>query len=373
MTDLANEGKIMKMKKTAGKDSIEQLRERIDGVDEGILDLLSRRAALVQQVGGVKMKTGQDFYIPHREKKIITGLQKKNKGPLPPAAIESIYREILSACRSLESRLKVAFFGPEATYTHQAALKNFGATAEYIAVPTIADVFAEVEKKRADFGVVPIENSTEGVVNHTLDMFIESELVICSELSMAIGLYLLSVSGTRKKIKKVYSYLQPLAQCRKWLETNLPGIPVIETLSTAEAARRAAREPDAAAVASKAAGELYGLETVERNIEDNRENFTRFLVIGRNYAESSGMDKTSVMFSIKDKVGALHDMLMTFKSHKINLTKIESRPTKKKAWEYIFFIDFLGHVSEPRVQAALKALARHCVFLKVLGSYPRAD
>jgi chorismate mutase/prephenate dehydratase len=361
------------MKKTNGKGDIEQLRGRIDEVDAGILDLLTRRAALVQQVGGVKMKTGLDFYIPHREKKIIARLQKKNKGILPPAAIESIYREILSACRSLESRLKISFFGPEATYTHQAALKNFGSTAEYLPVPTIADVFTEVEKYRADFGVVPIENSTEGVVNHTLDMFIESDLVICAEISMPIGHYLLSVPGTLKAITKVYSHLQPLAQCRKWLEANLPGVPLVETLSTSEAARRAVREPGAAAIASKAAGDLYGLETVARNIEDNRENFTRFLVVGRNYAGTSGMDKTSVMFSIKDKVGALHDMLMTFKQHKINLTKIESRPTKKRAWEYIFFIDFLGHVSEPRVQAGLKALARHCVFLKVLGSYPRAD
>jgi len=364
-------GKIMKKK--SSKEEIERLRGHIDGVDEGILDLLSRRAVLVKQVGGVKMKTGQDFYVPHREKKIITGLQKKNKGILPPVAIEAIYREILNSCRSLESRLKVSFFGPEATYTHQAALKNFGVAATYIPVPTIADVFTEVEKYRADFGVVPIENSTEGVVNHTLDMFIESDLVICSEISMSIGHYLLSLTGAKKNIKKVYSHLQPLAQCRTWLEMNLPGIPLIETLSTSEAARRASREEGSAAIASKAAGELYGLETVAHNIEDNRENFTRFLVIGRNYAGKSGIDKTSVMLSIKDKVGALNDILMTFKQHRINLTKIESRPTKKKAWEYIFFIDFLGHVSEPQVQTALKALTRHCMFLKVLGSYPRAD
>ncbi|MGA2090293.1 MAG: prephenate dehydratase [Endomicrobiales bacterium] len=361
------------MKKTSTGENIEHLRKQIDSVDEGILDLLSRRAGLVKQVGSVKMKTGQDFYIPHREKKIITGLQKKNKGLLPPGAIESIYREILSACRSLESRIKVAFFGREASYTHEASLKNFGVAAQYSAVPTIADVFGEVEKNRADFGVVPIENSTEGVVNHTLDMFIESDLVICAEISMPIRNYLLSVSGIKKNIKKVYSHPQPLAQCRTWLETNLPGIPVIETLSTSEAARRVVSEPDAAAIASRSAGQLYGLETVEQNIEDNPENCTRFLVIGRNCAQSSGTDKTSVMFSIKDKVGALHDILMTFKHQGINLTKIESRPTKKKAWEYIFFVDFLGHISQSRVQKALKALEHHCVFLKVLGSYPRAD
>lgn len=361
------------MKKKNVITDIDGLRTRIDAVDESILGLLSRRASLVKQVGGIKVKTGQEFYIPHREKKIIANLQKKNTGLLPPEAIEAIYREILNACRSLETRLKVAFFGPEGTYTHQAALRNFGASAAYLAAPAISDVFAAVEKGRADFGVVPIENSTEGVVNHTLDMFIESDLVICAEISMGIEHYLLSVSGEKKKITKVYSHPQALAQCRKWLSVNLPNIPVIETSSTSEAVRRAAREPDAAAVASRAAAELYGLDTVERNIEDIRENVTRFLVIGRSCAEPSGMDKTSIMFSIKDKVGALHDILLSFKKHRINLTKIESRPTKKKAWEYIFFVDFLGHLNEPRVQAMLAAVEKHCVFVKVLGSYPRAE
>jgi chorismate mutase/prephenate dehydratase len=352
---------------------LDELRKKIDAVDGEILSRLNRRADLVKKVGKLKQKTGQDYYIPHREKNILSNLVKSNCGPLPADAVESIYREILNACRSLESKLKVAFFGPAATFTHQAALKNFGVAAEYIPVRSIADVFTEVEKNRADYGVVPIENSTEGVVNHTLDMFIDSELVICAEISMPIELYLLSRSGNRKDVKKIVSFSQPLAQCREWLEKNLPGVPIAEVSSTAEAAKRAAQDRNVAAVASRAAAILYHLAVVAKGIEDSRENYTRFLVIGRRPAQMSGQDKTSVMFSIKDKVGALHDMLMSFKHFGINLTKIESRPTKKKAWEYIFFVDILGHVADRTVEKALAQLAKNCVFLKVLGSYPRAE
>jgi chorismate mutase/prephenate dehydratase len=352
---------------------IDALRQKIDAVDSQLLELLNRRAAIARQVGQWKIKNGHEFYKPHREKAIIAALTKKNAGPLPAISIESIYREILSACRSLEARLKISYLGPEATFSHLAAMKNFGPVAEYIPAKTISDVFPEVEKGRADYGVVPIENSTDGIVNHTLDMFIDSDLVICSEISMPIELYLLSRTGNKKDIKRVYSHPQPLGQSRKWLATNLPGIPIIEKSSTTEAARCVQREKDAAAVASKAAAVLYGLETVARGIEDSRENITRFFIIGRQRSQVSGYDKTSLLFSIKDKVGALHDILMVFKKYRINLTKIESRPTKKKAWEYIFFVDFLGHISDKKVQEAVKQLSRHCVFIKVLGSYPRAE
>ncbi len=292
---------------------------------------------------------------------------------LAPEALEGIYREIVNACRALESRLHIVYFGPEATFTHQAALKNFGAGAAYAPAQTIRDVFTEVEKNRADYGVIPVENSTEGIVNHTLDMFIESDLSICTEISMAIELCLLARSGRSEDVKRVCSHPQPLGQSRNWLEKNLPGIPVLEMPSTAEAAKRAAREKGTAAVASSTAAQLYDLEVVARGIEDTRENYTRFFVIGKKSAGRSGHDKTSIMFSVKDRVGALHDMLMPFKKAKINLTKIESRPTKKKAWEYIFFIDFLGHVSETRIQNALRELGKNCAFLKVLGSYPKAE
>lgn len=352
---------------------IKKLRTEIDGVDQQLLALLNRRASLVKQVGVLKTRAGQDFYIPHREKKIIAGLTRGKTGPLSATAIEAIFREVLSACRALESRITITYFGPEATFTHQAAMKHFGAGAAYAPVRTIADVFTEVAKNRADYGVVPVENSTEGMVNHTLDMFIESDLSICAEISMPIEECLLSKDGARRSIRRVYSHPQPLAQCRDWLVTNLPGVEIVEVSSTAVAARRAAREKGAAAVASKAAAALYGLEVVARGIEDSRENYTRFLVIGKRPAERSGQDKTSVMFSIKDRIGALYDMLVAFKRHGINLTKIESRPTKRRAWEYIFFVDFLGHVSDRNVQRALAQLEKNCMFLKVLGSYPRAD
>lgn len=352
---------------------LDELREKIDGVDRKILDLLSKRAGFVKQVGSLKVKTGTDFYVPHREKKILASIVKNNPGPLPAASVAAIYREILNACRSLESRIKVAYFGPEATFTHQAALKNFGAGANLIPVASITDVFTEVGKNRADYGVVPVENSTEGMVSHTLDMFIDSDLRICSEISMQIELCLLARVSKLSDIKRVCSFSQPLGQCRNWLEEMLPGIPVIETSSTAEAARRAATEKGTAAVASQAAAVLYNLDVLVRGIEDSKENFTRFLIIGRSQAMPSGQDKTSALLSIKDKVGALHDILTAFKRNGINLTKIESRPTKKRAWEYIFFVDFEGHVNDPRVQKCLKQLEPHCVFLKVLGSYPRAE
>ena len=352
---------------------INDLRKKIDALDKDILDLLNSRASLAKDIGKLKGRTGSDFYVPNREKKIILELARKNKGPLPTSAVSSVYREIFNVCRSLESRLNIAYFGPEGTFTHQAARKNFGATSLYVASKSIPDVFTEVEKDRVDYGVVPIENSTEGIVNHTLDMFIESDLIISSEISMQIEECLLSVSGRKKDVKKVYSFPTAIAQCRNWLEDNLPGAQVIEVSSTSEAARRAAKEKDAAAIASEAAAALYGLDIVEKGIEDTKENYTRFLVIGKKEAGASGHDKTSILFSVKDKVGVLHDMLVPFKKYKINLTKIESRPTKKRAWEYIFFRDFLGHSSETRIKKALSELSRHCMFMKILGSYPRAE
>ncbi|MBN1621928.1 MAG: prephenate dehydratase [Endomicrobiales bacterium] len=355
------------------KININTIRKKIDSLDRQILNTINKRAGLAKEIGKLKVKNNKEFYAPHREKKIVKGLIKKNKGPLTSFSIDVIFREILNACRSLESKIKVAYLGPEATFSHQAALKNFGAEAQYVAVKSIADVFTEVEKKRANYGVVPIENSTEGVVNHTLDMFIESDLVICAEISMPIELCLLSKSGVEEDIKTIVSLSQPLAQCRNWLEENFPGIPVKEVSSTAEAANHAAKNRSIAAVASSTAAKLYRLEIIARGIEDSRENYTRFLVIGRNHPKRSGHDKTSIMFSIKDRVGGLHDMLMSFKKHNINLTKIESRPTKKKAWQYIFFVDFIGHTSEKKVKTAFHELELKSPFVKVMGSYPRAE
>lgn len=352
---------------------LKKLRSQVDSLDLRILQLLNQRAKLVKQIGKIKSLRREQYYAPEREREILSRITRNNQGPLPKEAVKEIFSEILHTCRSLEKKLKIVYLGPEATFTHLAAIKNFGKSANYISTKSISDVFAEVEKERADYGVVPIENSTEGVVNHTLDMFIESDLKICAETLLEISHYLLSQTGDLKKIKRIYSHPQALAQCRNWLEDHLPNAELVETASTAEAAQKVKKESNAAAIASDLAAELYGLKIVASRIEDRSDNFTRFLVISKNFPAPSGTDKTSILFSIKDRVGALHDMLVPFKKNKINLTKIESRPTKKKAWEYIFFVDFSGHIVESKVKKALSELEEQCLYLKILGSYPRAE
>ncbi|MBM2839438.1 MAG: chorismate mutase [Deltaproteobacteria bacterium] len=339
---------------------IGELRKKIDDVDDNILELLNRRAELVKEVGKVKVQGNTDFYVPTREKEIYDRLMKNNKGHFPNESIRAIFREIISASLSLEHPLKIAFFGPQATYTHLASLKQFGHSADLIPVTSIAEVFEEVEKGGANYGVVPIENSTEGIVTHTLDMFVDSNLQIVAEVMLEIS-----------DIKKVYSHPQPIAQCRNWLAKNLPNIPVMETASTAAAAQMVANDPEAAAIASEFAASIYDLKVVKKRIEDNVNNFTRFLVIGKKSPDKSGSDKTSVMFAVKDEAGALCRMLEPFSRHNINLAKIESRPMKTRAWEYLFFLDMDGHISEPHVKDAIDELSKICLFVKVLGSYPR--
>ena len=351
--------------------SLKKLRQHVDQVDRALLDLLTRRGRLVKDIGAIKERNGQSIFAPERERELLSRLKEKNQGPLPGDAIESVFREIVHACRNLQKELRVAYFGPQATFTHQAALRSFGRGALYIPMRTIPDVFAEVDRGRADYGVVPIENSTEGVVNHTLDMFMDSRLSICAELELPIQHYLLGRS--KKRIKILYSHYQPLAQCREWVETRLPNVRVIEASSTSEAARLASEHPGTAAIASRLAAELYGLDVLVSRIEDVTHNFTRFLVIGQSEPARTGRDKTSIMFSIKDRVGALYDMLVPFKKYGLNMTKIESRPSRQRAWEYLFFVDFIGHRSEARVQKALALLERSCAFLKILGSYPRSE
>ncbi|MFA5859545.1 MAG: prephenate dehydratase, partial [Elusimicrobiota bacterium] len=270
-----------------------------------------------------------------------------------------------------EKPMVIGYFGPETTFTHMAAYKTFGSTAKYLPLKTIRNVFEEVEKKRVDYGVVPIENSTEGVVNHTLDMFVDSNTKICAETFLGIAHYLLSRNTEIGEIKRVYSHQQPLAQCRNWLDSHIPGVELIETRSTAEAAFIATREHLSAAIASELAAKKYNLNVLAKNIEDLEENITRFLVIGQNITQPSGSDKTSVMLSIKDRVGALHDILLPFSKNKLNLTKIESRPSRKRVWEYVFFVDIEGHCDDSSVKKALKMLEKYCVFVKVLGSYPK--
>ncbi len=351
---------------------IDDLRKRIDEIDSQILKLLNRRAELVIDVGRLKADQNMEFHVPQREEEIYARLTGENTGPFPPQAVRPVFREVISACLSLEHPLRVAYLGPRATFSHLAAMERFGLSAQFLAVRSIGEVFAEVEKGNADYGVVPVENSTEGIVSHTLDRFVDSSLLICGEVVVETALHLMGRASGLAEIRQIYSHPHALAESRKWLEAHSAHLPVVETSSTAAAAETAASEPGAAAIASELAASLYGLSILQRRIEDHPNNLTRFLVIGRKATAPTATDKTSILFSIKDRVGALHRMLHPFADHQINLTKIESRPSKQRVWEYVFYVDFEGHASEPRVQRALETLRDECIFLKVLGSYPRS-
>ena len=345
-------------------------RERIDAIDRELVSLLNRRAGVVREIGEIKKARGIEVVDAGREEQVLARIESANRGPFPNESLRSIYREIFAASHQIEEPLAVAYFGPEATFTHQACRRVFGAAARTLPKTSIREVFRAVERDEAAFGVVPVENSTEGVVNHTLDMFLESPLTIYAEVVLVVHHHLLSTSGRLGDVRVLYSHYQPLAQCAEWLEAHLPEVPVREVASTSEAARRAAADPAGAAIASRLAGELYGLRAVRRNIEDRRDNVTRFIVVSRREHEPTGGDTTSILFSIKDRVGALHDILLPFARTKINLTRIESRPSRRRAWDYVFFVDFDGHRSDPVVQAVLGRVRRSCSMLKVLGSYP---
>jgi len=352
--------------------ALQILRDRIDEIDDTILGLLNRRASIVAEVGQIKKREQAQVHAPRREQEILERLEQQNPGPFPNEAVRAVFREIMSASLALEGPLKVAYLGPPGTFTHVACLKQFGTSASAVAVNSVKDVFSEVERGRADYGVVPIENSTEGVVAHTLDLFVDSPLKITGEILQEVSHHLLSRTGKLGDVRRIYSHPQPVAQCRAWLERHVPDVPIVEVYSTARAAELCRDEPEAAAIASDLAARLYGLTFVEKKIEDNPSNSTRFLIIARVSPECTGRDKTSVMFSIKDRVGALYEMLKPFAEQKLNLSKIESRPSKRKAWEYLFYVDVEGHVDDQPVKAALEALRPQCQLLKVLGSYPAA-
>jgi len=349
---------------------LEKLRKEIDEIDDRILEFLNKRSNIVLDIAHIKRNENARFYSPERERQILERLTSLNKGLFPNETLKVIYREILSASLSLEEPLKVACLGPLATFTHLAALRHFGSSASFVPVISIKEVFDAVETGKAEFGVVPIENSNEGVITYTLDLFMDYDLKVSAEVMLEITHNLLSKSGDKVKVKKIYSFSPPTAQCRRWLQLNMAGIPIIEATSTANAAELASRDDEAAAIASELAAEIYGLKFVERSIEDNKHNFTRFLVISKDFPKRSGKDKTSIMFSIKDKPGALYNILEPFKKAKINLTKIESRPSKRRAWEYIFFVDMEGHVEDKRLKKAIETLKENCLYLKILGSYP---
>lgn len=355
----------------ADKD-LNPLRQQIDTIDTKILDLLNQRANVAIAVGKAKEGDDKSFYVPSREKAIYERLTGENSGPFPNEAVCKVFREIISASLNMEMPMKVAFLGPQSTFTHMATMLQFGLSAQLIPMKSIPAVFEEVERGRANYGVVPVENSTEGVVNHTLDMFFDSELQMIAEVMLEISHNLLSKTGELEKISKIVSHPQSLAQCRHWLETNMVDTPQMDVASTAAAAQMAAEDETVAAIASHAAAVQYDLRVVKAKIEDNPHNFTRFLVIGKKTPDKSGADKTSIMFSVKDEPGILYRMLEPFSKRQINLAKIESRPMKQKAWEYIFFLDLIGHIEDPEITAAIEELRSHCHFLKILGSYPIA-
>lgn len=353
--------------------NISEHRKAIDHVDARIVQLLNQRTRHILEIGNIKMRAGQEVYAPQRELAVLNRVVRLNRGPLTDVSLRTIYREIMSCALSLQKTLTIAYFGPPATFTHLAAIRRFGSSLNYTPQKTIADVFTEVSKGSADYGVVPIENSTEGVVTHTLDVFVDSELKVVSQIVLPIQQCLIG-RGRLSQIRRVYSHPQALAQCRSWVQNHLPRAEVIESSSTTRAAQlAAARDRTTAAIASSLAAERYNLSVIAYNIQDNPHNATRFLVLGRQSPPATGHDRTSLMISVADKVGALHRAIAPFRRYRVNMTKIESRPSKRRAWEYYFFIDCDGHISEPRVAKAIAQLGEHCNFVKVLGSYPNTD
>ena len=363
-------------------DLFTDLRVAIDAVDDEILALLNRRATLAGEVATRKQAAGTEFYAPARERAIIDRLQEQSPGPFPPPAIRPVFQEIISACLSLEKGVRVSYLGPEATFTHQAVRRHFGTSAQTLPSGSIAGVFGEVERGAAEYGVVPVENSSEGVVNHTLDSFLDSELIVCGEIQVMVEHCLLARPGvTERDLERVYSHPQALAQCRGWLHQNLPTATKVEAPSTAEAARAALGDGQGAAIGAELAGRLYGLAVLRRKVQDASDNSTRFLVLCRRERDPApppaGADPaaytTTVLLAFPDTPGALFEVLRPLSEARVNLTKIESRPSRRKAWDYVFFIELDGHKSDPAVAAALDHLAGACQLFKVLGSYRKAD
>ncbi len=352
--------------------SLEELRQHIDRIDDRIHDLLMERAQWVLQVGRTKGRgsPGTSFYRPEREARIHRRLEERHRGPFPVQAVHRIYREIISASLRLEKKLAVAYLGPEASSSHQAAIKQFGSSCDLLPVGSIEEVFNAVELERVDFGVAPVENSTEGVVTSTLDRFVESPLLISGEIFLSVVHNLLSSETDLKRVRTVYGRFSSLDRCRQWLDEQLPGVVITEVPSTIQAAERARNEPETAAIAGLFAADRFGLHTLAENIHDTAHE-NRYFVIGRQVPQPSGRDKTSLMFRFRDQPGFLHRVLGIFAGRHINLTSIQSRPSKRKAWDYLFFIDLEGHRADPSVAAALEELgAIPGVSIKILGSYP---
>jgi len=364
-------------------DDLNNLRDQIDDLDQQIQLLLNQRAACAKKVADAKLadvKDGENviFYRPEREASVLRKVMERNQGPISNEEMARLFREVMSACLALEQPMKIAFLGPEGTFTQAAALKHFGHSVKTIPFSSIDEVFREVDADSCHYGVVPVENSTEGVISHTLDMLIESPLKICGEVSLRIHQYLMARNTSIKDIKKIYSHQQSLAQCREWLDSRLPGIERIPVNSNAEAARLAAQEEGAAAIASNAAAQIYQLNLLAEKIEDEPDNTTRFIILGKQDVASSGsvsadaIEKTSIMVTSENQSGALHNLLKPIAANGLSMTRIESRPSKSGLWQYLFFIDIEGHISEPAVAKAIAEIKHQASIMKILGSYPKA-
>ena len=360
---------------STGESPLATIRREIDSIDGQLVDLLNRRARCAQRVAEIKTAAGEVdcFHRPEREAEILRRVAEENPGPLSREAVMRFFRELMSECLALEKPLGVAFLGPEGTFTQQAAYKHFGHAIQAVPLPTIDEIFRAVESGACQYGVVPVENSTEGVITHTLDSFLRSALMIAGEVSLRIHHNLMGKVARASEIREVYSHQQSFAQCREWLDRFLPDARRVPVSSNSEAARLVAAAPaTVAAIAGKVAAELYGLDILERNIEDEPDNTTRFLVIGRNAVNRSGGDKTSLLLATRNNPGALYGVLEPFARHGISMSKIESRPSRRVAWDYVFFVDLEGHRDDPAVAQALVELEQHVTMLKVLGSYPKA-
>jgi len=350
--------------------SLDELRKRIDELDERIVQLINERARIAHQIGRLKAQSEQSVYRPQREQAVYANALKANKGPLGDEAIRAIFREIMSGCIAIEKPLKIAYLGPAGTFTHWAARSKFGESVGYEPVNTLVEVFEEVERGRADYGVVPVENSTEGGIRETLARFLESPLKVCAEIVYEIHHSLLARCPL-EQIVKLYSKGTVFGQTRRWIRERLPQAELVEVGSTSRAAALAAEEPGAAAIGHAELAAAHGLTVLFDHIEDYAHNVTRFFVLGNHVSEPTGDDKTALLCSVRDEVGALHDLLGDFKRHGINMTRIESFPSPTTAWQYYFFIDFEGHPEDEGVQAALQSMREKCVEFRILGAFPR--
>ena len=360
--------------KSEDKAKLSAVRNEIDSLDEQIQKLINERAKLAFRVRESKgeSKEAVNFYRPEREAQVLRAVRERNTGPLSDSEMLRLFREIMSACLAQQEPLKIAYLGPEGTFTQQAVYRHFGHSVHSSSMPTIDEVFSQVQSGDTDFGVVPVENSTQGIVSHTLDMFLFSDLKICGEIELRVRQNLLTLGKSLKQIERVYSHEQSLSQCKNWLSTHLPGVELIAVSSNSEAARRVRGTPEAAAIGGRSAAEVYGLPVLFADIEDHPDNTTRFLVIGREIFAPSGNDKTTLLLSGPEGPGLLHSLLEPFRVHDLNMTRIESRPSRAGKWAYVFFVDVEGHAEDERLKAALEDLAKVSKLSRVLGSYPRA-